>query len=209
MSESRKNLPETVGLLGLQGAFRDHIPHLEALGVKWRTVRDAAELQQVDRLIIPGGESTVMARFLARFSLAEPLRARIEQGMPVWGVCAGSILLAKTVDDRPGVLGALSIRILRNAYGRQVDSFQAVLDVPALFLSAFPAVFIRAPKIAEAGNRVETLSRLDKDPVFVRSRSVMATTFHPELGPDPCFHRYFMALPNRAPGEFSAPTPPG
>ncbi|MCF8051007.1 MAG: pyridoxal 5'-phosphate synthase glutaminase subunit PdxT [Desulfobacterales bacterium] len=207
MTSSASN--QTVGLLGLQGAFQDHIPHLEALGARWRTVRDAAELEQVDRLIIPGGESTVMARYLKRFSLAEPLRARIEQGMPVWGVCAGSILLAKTVDGRPGILGALSIRILRNAYGRQVDSFQAVLDVPALSLSAFPAVFIRAPKIVEAGDRVEALSWFGKDPVFVRSRSVMATTFHPELGSDPIFHQYFLALPNRAPREFSAPGLPG
>jgi len=172
-------------------------------------VRDAEGLLGVDRLIIPGGESTVMTRFLGRFSLIEPLRARIQQGMPVWGVCAGSILLAQTVDGEPGLLGALSIRVLRNAYGRQVDSFQAAIEVPGLSLSAFPAVFIRAPKIVITGNRVEALSWLGKDPVFVRSRSAMATTFHPELGQDPCFHRYFLALPNRAPREFSSPAPPG
>jgi 5'-phosphate synthase pdxT subunit len=205
--KAKKN--QTIGLLGLQGAFQDHIPHLEALGAKWRTVRDAADLEQIDRLIIPGGESTVMARYLKRFSLAEPLRARIEQGMPVWGVCAGSILLAKTVDGRPGILGALSIRILRNAYGRQVDSFQAVLDVPALSLFAFPAVFIRAPKIVETGDGVKVLSCFGQGPVFVRSRSVMATTFHPELGPDPSFHRYFLALPNRGSLELFEPMLPG
>ena len=185
---------QTIGLLGLQGAFQDHIPHLEALGVRWRVVRDAEGLLGVDRLIIPGGESTVMTRFLGRFSLIEPLRARIEQGMPVWGVCAGSILLAQTVDGEPGLLGALSIRVLRNAYGRQVDSFQAAIEVPALSLSAFPAVFIRAPKMVIAGDRVEALSWFGKDPVFVRSRSVMATTFHPELGMDSSFHRYFLTL---------------
>jgi 5'-phosphate synthase pdxT subunit len=190
---------ETVGLLGLQGAFQDHIPHLEAVGARWRVVRDVAGLLAVDRLIIPGGESTVMTRFLARFSLAEPLKARIEQGLPVWGVCAGSILLAQIVDGEPGLLGALSIRVLRNAYGRQVDSFQASLEVPALSLCAFPAVFIRAPKIVEADERIEVLSRLGKDPVFVRSLSVMATTFHPELGKDPSFHRYFLTLPNPSP----------
>lgn len=190
---------QTIGLLGLQGAFRDHIPHLEALGVRWRVVRDAGGLLGVDRLIIPGGESTVMTRFLDRFSLIEPLKARIKQGMPVWGVCAGSILLAQTVDGGPGLLGALSIRVLRNAYGRQVDSFQADLAVPALSLCAFPAVFIRAPKIVEAGDRVEALSWFGKDPVFVRSQSVMATTFHPELGTDPSIHRYFLALPKPSP----------
>jgi len=190
--KARRN--QTVGLLGLQGAFRDHIPHLEALGLKWRVVRDSGSLAAVDRLIIPGGESTVMARYLARFSLADPLKGRIESGMPVWGICAGAILLANTVDGRPGMLGGLGIGVARNAYGRQVDSFQAPLEVPLLSLSGFPAIFIRAPKIVETGDGIEVLARIERDPVFVRAGAVMATTFHPELAAGNAFHRFFASL---------------
>ncbi|MGD8368178.1 MAG: pyridoxal 5'-phosphate synthase glutaminase subunit PdxT [Desulfobacterales bacterium] len=185
---------QTIGLLGLQGAFQDHIPHLEAAGANWRVVRDAENLSAVDRLIIPGGESTVMARYLTRFSLTEPLKVRIEGGMPVWGICAGAIVLAKTVDEKPGILGALPVAVRRNAYGRQVDSFQAPIDVPALSLSAFPAIFIRAPKIVSTGEDLEILSRVGDDPIFVRAGRVMATTFHPELTGSSAFHRFFASL---------------
>jgi len=185
---------QTTGLLGLQGAFRDHIPHLEAAGANWCVVRDAEGLLAVDRLIIPGGESTVMARYLKRFSLAEPLKARIEEGMPVWGVCAGAIMLASTVNDRPGILGALPIAVERNAYGRQVNSFQAAFDVPALSLTAFDGIFIRAPRIVNADAAVEVLAAVGGDPVFVRAGRVMATTFHPELTESPAFHRFFLNL---------------
>ena len=188
------NPNQTIGLLGLQGAFRDHIPHLEAIGVKWRVVRDAQTLPAVDRLIIPGGESTVMARYLERFSLTEPIKARIEGGMPLWGICAGAIVLARTVDGKPGILNALAVAVERNAYGRQVDSFQAAVDVPALSLSGFSAIFIRAPKILDTGEGVEVLSHFGGDPVFVRNGPVMATTFHPELGSDSSFHRFFLSL---------------
>lgn len=185
---------QTIGLLGLQGAFRDHIFHLETAGANWCVVRDAESLSAVDRLIIPGGESTVMARYLKRFSLAEPLKARIEEGLPVWGVCAGAIMLANTVNDRPGILGALPIAVERNAYGRQVNSFQAAFDVPALFLTAFDGIFIRAPKIVNADAAVEVLAAVGGDPVFVRAGRIMATTFHPELTKIPAFHRFFLNL---------------
>jgi 5'-phosphate synthase pdxT subunit len=188
------NPRQTIGLLGLQGAFRDHIPHLEAIGVKWCVVRDAEGLSGVDRLIIPGGESTVMARYLKRFSLAEPLKARIEEGLPVWGVCAGAIMLASTVNDRPGILGTLPIAVERNAYGRQVNSFQAAFDVPALSLTAFDGIFIRAPRIVNADAAVEVLAAVGGDPVFVRAGRVMATTFHPELTKSLAFHRFFLNL---------------
>jgi 5'-phosphate synthase pdxT subunit len=185
---------QTVGLLGLQGAFQDHIAPLEAAGAAWRVVRDAEGLSVVDRLIIPGGESTVMARYLKRFSMAEPLKARIEEGLPVWGICAGAIVLARTVDEKPGMIGVMPVAVKRNAYGRQVDSFQSAVEVPALSLSAFPGIFIRAPKIVKTGEGVEILSRVDGDPVFVRAGRVMATTFHPELTESPAFHRFFLSL---------------
>lgn len=193
-NSNMKKKNRAIGLLGLQGAFRDHIRHLEALGVRWRVVRDADDLPSVERLIIPGGESTVMARYLKRFSLVGPLKKRMAEGMPVWGICAGAILLAESVDGGPGLTGALPIKVSRNAYGRQIASFQAGLDVPKLSLSNFPAIFIRAPRIIDAGSGAAVLARLGGDPVFVQAGAVMATTFHPELGKDPIFHRYFLAV---------------
>ena len=144
----------TVGLLGLQGAFLDHISHLKRCGVAYRIVRDKEALTAIDRLIIPGGESTVMTKFLREFGMLETLKGRIENGMPAWGVCAGSILLAEEVDGKPGTLAALPISVTRNAYGRQIASDIQPIDVPVLDLTHYPAVFIRAPRIDHSGGEV-------------------------------------------------------
>jgi 5'-phosphate synthase pdxT subunit len=181
-----------VGLLGLQGAFLDHIRHLEKLGVGYHIVKSAKELVGVDRLIIPGGESTVMEKILDIFAMTVPLRERILDGMPVWGICAGSILLAQTVDGRPGILGVLPVDLTRNAYGRQLDSSEKMIAVPELKRPQFPAMFIRSPRIESVEPDVVVLSSVDNDPVFVRCGHVMATTFHPELTDDPVFHEYFI-----------------
>jgi len=181
-----------VGLLGLQGAFRDHIRHLEKLGADYRIVKNAAEFDKVDRLIIPGGESTVMEKFLELFAMTDPLREKIDAGLPVWGICAGSILLAQTVDNRPGILRSLPVSLTRNAYGRQLDSCEKRIAVPALQRPQFRAMFIRSPRIESIGPGVTVLSTVDRDPVFVRRGQVMATTFHPELTDDPVFHEYFL-----------------
>ncbi len=183
-----------VGLLGLQGAFLDHIPHLNHLGVDHTVVRDTAALDRIDRLIIPGGESTVMAKFLREFGMLNPLRERIASGMPVWGVCAGAILLAEGVDGVPGTLGALAADVTRNAYGRQIDSSQRFIDIALLDRNRYPAIFIRAPKIHRLDPRVAVHATLDGDPVFVQDGHIMATTFHPELNRDHIFHEYFLAL---------------
>ncbi|WP_373501662.1 pyridoxal 5'-phosphate synthase glutaminase subunit PdxT [Desulfococcus sp.] len=187
-----------VGLLGLQGAFLDHIRHLTSLGAGYRIIRDAAGLMAVDRLIIPGGESTVMGKFLQEFRMIDPLRARIAQGMPVWGICAGAVLLAGTVDGGPGRLQVLPVSVARNAYGRQLASREHDIDIPILAAaggaSPFPAVFIRSPRILAVGPEVAVHARAFKDPVFVQKGRVMATTFHPELTMDPVFHHYFMGL---------------
>jgi 5'-phosphate synthase pdxT subunit len=180
-----------VGLLGLQGAFLDHIRHLEKLGVDYHIVKSAAALDRVDRLIIPGGESTVMEKFLDIFAMTAPLKARLEGGMPVWGICAGTILLAETIDGHPGRLGVLPVSVTRNAYGRQLESSAKRITVPELKRPRFPAMFIRAPRIESAGKNVTVLSRDAGDPVFVRCGHVMATTFHPELTDDPVFHEFF------------------
>ncbi len=183
-----------VGLLGLQGAFLDHIPHLDRCGATPVVVRDIQGLSRVDRLIIPGGESTVMTKFMVEFGMLEPLRARINSGMPVWGVCAGAILLAEQVDGKSGVLGVLSAQLTRNAYGRQIASDAISIRVPVLGLENYPAIFIRAPRIDTLDPSVTVHARREIDPVFVQEGNVIATTFHPELNSDDFFHRYFLDL---------------
>ena len=181
-----------IGLLGLQGAFLDHIRHLEKLGAGYHIVKSAEALDKVDRLIIPGGESTVMEKFLDIFAMTAPLREKIVGGMPVWGICAGSILLAQTVDNRPGILGVLPVNLTRNAYGRQLDSSERIIAVPELKRSRFPALFIRSPRIESVGPDVNVHASVDNDPVFVRYGHMLVTTFHPELTDDPVFHDYFI-----------------
>ncbi|BBO90628.1 pyridoxal 5'-phosphate synthase glutaminase subunit PdxT [Desulfosarcina ovata] len=183
-----------VGLLGLQGAFLDHRHHVARLGHSHRVVRDLEDLAAVDRLIIPGGESTVMAMYLKAYGLVEPLKERIAAGMPVWGICAGAILLAESVDNGPGILKSLGVTVRRNAYGRQDASDVHAVDVSVLDRPAFPALFIRAPRITACGPGVSVLATHDQAPVFVRQGTVMATTFHPELTDDAVFHDYFLGF---------------
>ena len=183
-----------VGLLGLQGAFLDHIPHLDRLGAEHRIVCDRQGLSRIDRLVIPGGESTVMTKFLAEYDMVAALKSRIDEGMPVWGVCAGTILLAQTIDGEPGPLGALPADVTRNAYGRQIDSRQRPIDIPLFDIKSYPAIFIRAPKLDRCGVDVAIHATMGDDPVFVQAGHVMATTFHPELNKDDHFHHYFLSL---------------
>jgi len=183
-----------VGLLGLQGAFLDHIPHLQRLGVESVIVRDAQALLTIDRLIIPGGESTVMAKFLVEFRMLQPLVDRITAGMPVWGICAGTILLAEQVDGSPGVLGVLPVSLRRNAYGRQIASDRRSIDIALFDLDAYPAIFIRAPRIERMGNGVIVHALRGQDPVFIQKDRILASTFHPELNADDLFHRYFISI---------------
>jgi len=186
-----------IGLLGLQGAFLDHIVHLRALGVDSLIVKSPGGLWAVDRLIIPGGESTVMGKYLFDFHMLDPLRKRVREGMPVWGICAGSILLAETVGVGPGIIGGLPVHAERNAYGRQKESSLASIDIPLLNRKRYPALFIRAPRLSSAGNGLKVHATRGPDPVFVQHDRVMATTFHPELGDDPVFHDYFLGFPAR------------
>lgn len=183
------------GILGLHGAVQDHLPHLKQLGADVLIVKDRESMARVDRLIIPGGESTVMAMYLDQFGLGEQLKSRVRDGMPVWGICAGCILLADRIDGQAGPLGLLPVSVERNAYGRQIASDMMPLEVAELGLRDFPAVYIRAPRITELDERVQVLARRDKDPVFVRHGSILATTFHPELTALDDFHRYFLAIP--------------
>ena len=183
-----------VGLLGLQGAFLDHIPHFNRLDVDTVIVRDKQGLDRVDRLVIPGGESTVMTKFLLEFNMVAPLQERIGNGMPVWGVCAGAILLARQIDGATGPLDALPADVTRNAYGRQINSSRRCVDIPLFDVGDYPAIFIRAPKFENLDAAVTVHALLGDDPVFIQAGHVMATTFHPELNPDDIFHRYFLSL---------------
>jgi 5'-phosphate synthase pdxT subunit len=183
-----------VGVLALQGDFREHIEALRAAGAEPRAVRRPAELEGLDALIIPGGESTTIRRLLAAYELADPIRARAESGFPVYGTCAGCILLAHEVDGTPAPpLGLMDIGVTRNAYGRQIDSFEVDLPVPALGEEPLRAVFIRAPRIDRVGPEVDVLARLDDGTVVAaRQGNLLVTTFHPELTGDSRFHRYFL-----------------
>jgi len=187
-----------VGVLALQGAVAEHVTALTASGARTRAVRRPAELDGLDGLVLPGGESTAMDLLLRRVGLDEPLRAAIADGLPVYGSCAGMILLAdRLVDGVPGqrTLGGLDVTCRRNAFGRQVDSFETDLDVVGL-AEPVHAVFIRAPWVEAAAADVEVLAAVEVDgeqrPVLVRQRHLMASAFHPELTGDHRLHRLFL-----------------
>ncbi|WP_461119080.1 pyridoxal 5'-phosphate synthase glutaminase subunit PdxT [Saccharothrix stipae] len=193
-----------VGVLALQGDVREHLVALAEADVLARPIRRPEELAEVDGVVLPGGESTTISRLLATFDLLEPLRARIKEGMPVYGSCAGMILLAdRVLDGRPDQhqLGGLDIVVRRNAFGRQVDSFEAELDF--VDVGEVHAVFIRAPWVESAGSDVEVLARVPESEdageaagriVAVRQGHVLATSFHPELTGDGRVHRLFVDM---------------
>ena len=183
-----------VGVLALQGDFREHIEALEAAGARAVPVRRPDELAAVDALIIPGGESTTIRRLLHAYDFVQPVQERAADGLPIYGTCAGCILLAREVDGAPApVLGLMDIGVTRNAYGRQVDSFETDLRVAALGSEPFHAVFIRAPRVDDVGSGVEVLARLeDGTIVAARQGNLLVSTFHPELTGDSRFHQYFL-----------------
>lgn len=184
----------SVGVLALQGDFREHREMLERMGASSAEVRLPRDLPGLDGLIIPGGESTTIVRLMRTAGLLSPLKGLAADGFPMWGTCAGMILLARRLDTT-GVpaLEVMDIAVRRNAFGRQVDSFEADLPIAALGDSPFHAVFIRAPIIEEVGPGVEVLARLsDGTPVAARQGRLLATAFHPELTADDRLHRLFL-----------------
>lgn len=189
----------TVGVLALQGDFREHAEVLRRIGVEPVEVRLPRQLAAVTRLIIPGGESTTMGRLLARYQLLEPLKARAGRDLAVWGTCAGAILLAREIlDAKAGgqpTVAVMDMTVRRNAYGSQLDSFELPLAVPALGAGDMPGVFIRAPQIETVGRDVEVLARLPQGGIVAaRQGRLLATTFHPELTADDRVHRLFLEL---------------
>jgi 5'-phosphate synthase pdxT subunit len=185
----------TVGVLALQGDVREHVQALTAAGAAAVTVRRERELDAVDALVIPGGESTTMIKLIEAFELLEPLRRKLKDGLPTYGSCAGMILLADRLAD--GItgqqsLGGLDITVRRNAFGRQVDSFEADLDFSGLDGGPVRAVFIRAPWVERVGPGVEVLASVDGHPVAVRQGPLLATSFHPEVTGDRRVHELFV-----------------
>jgi 5'-phosphate synthase pdxT subunit len=193
-----------IGVLALQGDFREHIRALEGLGAQAHPVRLPEELKDVDGLVIPGGESTVMGKLMITYGLDQPLRELLAAGVPTWGTCAGLILLSRETDNALAgqpLLAAMDIRTKRNAFGPQRASFEADIAVPALGEDPFHAVFIRAPVVESTGAGVEVMARLDDQDgagdatiVAVRQGHLMGTAFHPEVTGDTRFHDYFLRL---------------
>jgi pyridoxal 5'-phosphate synthase pdxT subunit len=184
-----------VGVLALQGAFAAHAASLRALGAEPREIRTPSELDEVDALGLPGGESTTMSMLLESAGLFAPLAARLAEGLPTLGTCAGMILLGSEILDGRAdqrCFGAVDISVRRNAFGRQVDSFEADLELPDLEGHAFRAVFIRAPFVERAGPDVEVLATVDGHPVLCRQGAVTVTAFHPELSNDLRLHDHFL-----------------
>jgi pyridoxal 5'-phosphate synthase pdxT subunit len=193
--------PATVGVLALQGAFAAHQRVLQQLGADTRQVRTPADLAAVDALIIPGGESTTMSRLLRTAGLFEPIAERLAQDMPVFGTCAGLILLATDVlDGRPDQqsFGMIDLAVRRNGYGRQVDSFERDITITSSSESPFHAVFIRAPKVERVGDDVEVLASLDGTAVLARRGPVLVASFHPELTNDRRLHAMFLEMVHTA-----------
>jgi 5'-phosphate synthase pdxT subunit len=188
-----------IGVLAYQGDVREHLRALAAVGADAVQVRTLADLDRVDALVIPGGESTVIGKLAARFGLLEPLRERARAGLPVLGTCAGMILLAREVEGPPqDLLGVLDVRVRRNAFGRQVASFEAEVDVKGLDGGPAAGAFIRAPWVAEAGPGVEVLAEVDGRVVAVRQGNLLATAFHPELSGETRLHRWLVDLARAA-----------
>lgn len=195
----------TIGVLAIQGDFAAHARALERVGVRAAEVRRAVDLENIDGLIIPGGESTTMLKLIAEADLGRSITAFAREGKPVFGTCAGTILLAREVHNpRQDSLGLIDIDVERNAYGRQVDSFIAEAET-TLEGGPLEAVFIRAPKIRRVGTSIDVLARIDSEPVFVRQGNVLAATFHPELAEDQRVHRLFAEMVARSKGRASYP----
>ncbi len=190
----------TVGVLALQGAFIEHVHKFQAIGVSAREVRLPEHLDGLDGLVIPGGESTTIGKLIDRFELRLPILDLAANGVPIWGTCAGMILLGKSVDsDSSGpsqpLLGLMDLSTRRNAFGSQIDSFETRLDIPAVQSDPIPVVFIRAPVVSTVGEQVNVLARLPDDRIVaVRQNNLVATAFHPELTPSTAFHTWFAGL---------------
>ena len=179
-----------IGVLDIQGSVEEHLATLKKTGVNCVLVKNARDMETIDGLIIPGGESTTIGKLMKRFGLDAAIK---RCGLPVWGTCAGAILLAR--------LGLMNIEIERNAYGRQIDSFKTFVSIPTLGRQKFPAVFIRAPKAKKISQKVTIMARFNNSPVMLPQGRLLATMFHPELTNDIRVHKYFISIVKKYAGE--------
>jgi 5'-phosphate synthase pdxT subunit len=194
----RRNPVMRIGVLALQGDFEAHLKMLATLGAEGRAVRLPEHLAEIDGIIIPGGESTTIGKLMVIYNLQEVLQKKIQEGVPVWGTCAGLILLAKETDNALAgqpLLASMNIKVRRNAFGSQRESFETDLSVPALGEAPFHAFFIRGPSVESVGPGVEVLAALDDGTIVaVREGTLLGTAFHPEVSGDPRFHQYFLRI---------------
>ncbi len=191
--EKKKTAP-TVGILALQGSVIEHESMLRKIGVNTLRVLKPEHLEQIDGIILPGGESTTLGKLLKLFSIAEPLKAKIENGLPVFGTCAGLILLAKEIEGEEPHLGVMDIRVRRNAYGRQIDSFIAHEVIEEFSPLPLELVFVRAPAIEKTFGKAKVLKELNGRIIAARQENMLVTSFHPELTDDETVHRYFISM---------------
>ncbi|MBI6874703.1 pyridoxal 5'-phosphate synthase glutaminase subunit PdxT [Clostridium aciditolerans] len=187
-----------IGVLSIQGGVREHINHVKALGADAVEIKKLEDLQGIDGLILPGGESTAIGKILRERNLLNPLKEKIILGLPVWGTCAGMILLAKEIDSEDIThLSVMDIKVRRNAYGRQIDSFETEAAIEGITQEPIPLVFIRAPYIVGVGDKVKILHKLNGNIVAAVQDNILVTSFHPELTKDLKFHKYFLELCNK------------
>lgn len=198
MEETHTSKKLHIGVLALQGDFEAHLKMLAELGVEGKAVRLPKHLQDLDGIIVPGGESTTIGKLMVLYGLVEPLQQLIQEGFPVWGTCAGLILLARETDNAligQPLLATMHIRVRRNAFGSQRESFETDLSVPVLGEAPFHALFIRGPAVESVGPQVEVLATLDDGTIVaVREGALLGTAFHPEVAGDTRFHQYFLRI---------------
>ena len=185
-----------VGVLALQGDVSEHLAALEQVGAHAAAVKTRKEIERVDGLVIPGGESTTVIKLLDRFDLTTLIKERVNDGLPLWGTCMGLIVVSRAIAELPDqpTLGLLDVSVRRNAFGRQIASGEVGLEIPEFGARPFPAIFIRAPWIEESGSQVRVLATLDGHGVLVRQGRILGSSFHPELSADRRLHEYFIDI---------------
>lgn len=194
-SQDATNNGIAIGVLALQGAFEKHVEMLNSCGVNAIRIRTPSQIDMIDGLIIPGGESTTVGKLMVRYGIDEKLINRAHDGMPIFGTCTGLILMAKNILNSDQYrLDLMDISVVRNAFGRQIDSFESNLDIEAIGQPQFRAVFIRAPYVQSVGANVDVLAEYDSHPVLVREGNLLGCAFHPELTDDKRLHMYFISM---------------
>lgn len=191
IAQKKKNKPDILGVLDLQGGVYEHLDHLQSLGIATRKVKNATDFNNLAGLIIPGGESSCISRLIKIFEIKKPLLAACRRGMKIWGTCAGAIVLADRVVGEKSCLGLIDIEIERNSFGSQLDSFKSKALIPAVAPEPVPLTFIRAPKIVNVGRNIQVLLKIDDYIAAVENSDILVTVFHPELTGSLAFHRYF------------------